>query len=96
MIDLPEALDVSFRTFQIAVMPWQHRAVLGRLPARADADHSRAAFLLLSALRQFTDGFFRILADDRDRLRRGDVVPGTPISLTRDGIEVLLNDLLSP
>jgi hypothetical protein len=46
--------------------------------------------------RQFTGGFFRILADDCYRLSGGDVVTRAPVFFPRDGIEVLLDDLLSP
>ena len=46
--------------------------------------------------RQFTGGYFRILADDCYRLSGGYVVTRAPVFFPRDGIEVLLDDLLSP
>src|SRR2546422_5714273 len=46
--------------------------------------------------RQFSDWFLWILANDRDRLGRGDVVTGTPVVFTRDAVEILFDNLLSP
>jgi hypothetical protein len=36
-----------------------------------------------------------MLPDDRDGLGGTDVVTGTPVFITGDGVEVLLNDLLA-
>lgn len=44
----------------------------------------------------FPDRFFRILADDRNILGRGDVVSGIPVMFQRGGVEVLFNNLFSP
>ena len=42
------------------------------------------------------DGFLRMLADDRDRLGRGDVVTRAPVFFPGDAVEVFLDKLLSP
>ena len=36
-----------------------------------------------------------MLANDRDRLSRGDVVSGNPILFIRGAVEIFFNDLLS-
>ena len=46
--------------------------------------------------RQFPHRLLRMLADDGDRLGRGDVETGTPIFFARNGIEVFFENLLSP
>ena len=47
--------------------------------------------------RQFPDGLLGVLPNNRDRLGRRDVVPGTPVLLSSgDGGEILLDKLLPP
>ena len=41
------------------------------------------------------DWLLRILANHWDRLGRGNVVTRTPVFISRDGVEVLLDNLLS-
>jgi hypothetical protein len=42
------------------------------------------------------DRFFRMLADDGDGLRRRNIEARSPVFFSRDAVEVLFNDLLSP
>jgi hypothetical protein len=71
---------------------------------RSGVNHPRCARAVLrprrneapADKRQVTHWLLRVLADDRNRLRRSEVVPRTPVALPRIRGEVLFEELLPP